>query len=288
MMRKRMDTENGASDDAERAQSASDELGQIVAGDIFDDFAAAGGESAIGKSDSNADDEIAEWAEAETEGAIVARGKHAADRSLPGPERIEGETLAVLCERGLQPLDGAAGFDANGEVGPNMLDDFIEASGGQNEIGALWGIAPGELGAAPTRDDGEACVISETKHCGKLSFVSRFEDEPRLKAANCISRSGRANRIGSQNCAEFVRDVERSSRHLRDSVHYNGSLPSRRAPETRGDKACPKASEVGTGSMLEADQRVSGHRNPRSRLRRLKAITVGSKESAQLRGTRFR
>ena len=66
-----MDAEDGSGDDTERAESASGELGKIVAGDIFYDFAAAGGESAIGESDGHADDEIAERAESKTECAAV-------------------------------------------------------------------------------------------------------------------------------------------------------------------------------------------------------------------------
>ena len=64
--RERMETEHGARDDRERAESTSDEFGEIVAGDIFYDFAAAGGECAIGKCEGDADDQVSERAEAKT------------------------------------------------------------------------------------------------------------------------------------------------------------------------------------------------------------------------------
>ncbi len=94
-------------------------------------------------------------------------------------------------------------------------------------------IAPGELGAAAARNHGEVCVICETKSSGKLLLAGGFENEPRLNAANRVSRSSRADRIRGQNRAEFVFDVDRSRRHLRDSVHYNSSAPSRHAIETK-------------------------------------------------------
>jgi hypothetical protein len=118
--------------------------------------------------------------------------------------------LAVLRERGLQLLDGAAGFDADGKVGPGMLDDLVEASGRKNDVGASRRVAPRELGAATTRKHGKASVVCETKNSGKLLFVGRFEDKTRLNAANGLSRSGCADRIWGQDRAEFVFDVERS------------------------------------------------------------------------------
>jgi hypothetical protein len=52
------------------------------------------------------------------------------------PERIEGQALTVLRERGLQLLDRAAGFDADRKVSPGVLDDFVEASGRKNDVDA--------------------------------------------------------------------------------------------------------------------------------------------------------
>ncbi len=71
--RQRMEAEDGARDDRERAESAGDEFGEIVTCDIFDDFAAAGGERAIGKSERDADDQVAECAEAKAQRAAVVR-----------------------------------------------------------------------------------------------------------------------------------------------------------------------------------------------------------------------
>ena len=90
----------------------------------------------------------------------------------------------MLSERVLQFLDGATGFDANGEISPGVLDDLVEARGGKNDIGASGRIAPGKFCAASARDDDEVRVICETQDCGELLFIDGFENKPRLCAAN--------------------------------------------------------------------------------------------------------
>ncbi len=96
-----MKSKDGARDYRERPESAGDELGKIVARDIFYDFAAAGSERAIGKCERDADDQVAKRAEAKTQRAAVIRRENAADGGLRRPERIERKSLAVLSERGL-------------------------------------------------------------------------------------------------------------------------------------------------------------------------------------------
>jgi hypothetical protein len=151
---------------------------------------------------------------------------------LRRPEGIEGEALAVLRKRGLQFMDGASSFDADGKVGPRMLNNFIQARGGKNDVGASGSIAPGKFRAAPARNYSKIRVICETNDVGKLLLVDGLEDKPRLNAANCFGRSGATDRIWCQDRAEFVFDSERSRCHLRDSVHYKSRSASRHAAET--------------------------------------------------------
>src|SRR5215470_12970837 len=125
-----MEAKNGASDDAKSSESSGNEFGEIVAGDVFDDFAAAAGECPVGQSEGDADDEVAKGAEAQAKRAAVAGGENAADGGLLRPERIESKALTMLGKRFLQSLNRAAGFHGNGEVGPGMLEDFAEARGG--------------------------------------------------------------------------------------------------------------------------------------------------------------
>jgi hypothetical protein len=213
-LRKRMKTEDGASDYAESSESPGDEFGEIVAGDIFYNFAAAGGESAVWERDGDADDEIAERAETQAECAGIVCGENAADGGGPGPERVDGETLVMDGESVLKSLNGAASFDGDGEIGPGMLDDFVEARGGENEVGAGGRIAPGEFGAAATRDHGEIFLVGESKGGGELVFGGRFEDEARLEAGDGVGGSGGTDGIGVEDCAEFLFEVERRCGHF--------------------------------------------------------------------------
>src|SRR6266487_4439008 len=93
---KRVETEDGTSDDAERAKSSCNELLEVVTGDVLHDFTAAAGERAVGESNGDPDDEVAQRAEAQSERAAVVRGEHTADGSFFRPEGIEGKPLAVL------------------------------------------------------------------------------------------------------------------------------------------------------------------------------------------------
>src|SRR5260370_17419135 len=111
-----MEAEDGTRDDTESAKGPGDELGKIVAGDVFYNFAAAACERAVGKSNGDTDDEVAERAETKAQCAAVVSAEHAADGGLFRPQRIKRQTLAMLPERFLQSLNGAAGFDGYGEI----------------------------------------------------------------------------------------------------------------------------------------------------------------------------
>ena len=175
--RERMKAEGSARDDAERAESAGDEFGKIVTGDVFYDFAAAAGERAVRKSDGDSDDEVAKRAEAQTQSAAFIGRQNAADGSFFRPEGVEREALAVLRESLLQFLDRAASFDSDSEVGPGVLDDLVEACSGQDQISARGRIAPGELRAATTRNDGQTLFVGEAQCFGEFFFRAWFDDE---------------------------------------------------------------------------------------------------------------
>src|SRR5215470_15292573 len=119
-----MEAEDGAGDDSERAESTSDEFGQVVPGDVLHDFAAAGGECAVGKGDGDADDEIAQRAETKAEHAGIVGRKNAADGCGFWREDVDGEALTVLRQCLLKTSDGAARFDGYGHIGPGMFENF--------------------------------------------------------------------------------------------------------------------------------------------------------------------
>src|SRR5215467_6887827 len=161
--REGMETKNGARDDAERAESTGNELWKIVAGNIFYDFAPAGGERAIRKCNGNPDDEVAERAKAQAERATVVSREDAADRGFLRPKRIECETLAMVRERFLQGLNGAPSFDGDREVGPGVFNNAVESRSGENDVGARRRIAPAKFGAASTRNYHKASLVCEAE-----------------------------------------------------------------------------------------------------------------------------
>src|SRR5260370_23434069 len=102
--RKRMEAEDGTRDDTESAKGPGDELGKIVAGDVFYNFAAAACERAVGESNGDTDDEVAERAETKPQCAAVDSAEHAAAGGLFRPQRIKRHTLDMPPERFLQSL----------------------------------------------------------------------------------------------------------------------------------------------------------------------------------------
>src|SRR5215831_5844096 len=130
-----MKAENRASNDTESAQSSSHQFRQVVACNVFDDFAATGSERAIGKGNGDADDEVAKRSKAETKRAAVVRGQDASDRRFFRPKRIKSEALTMLRERFLQRLNGAPGFDSHREVGPSVFENSVEPARREDEIG---------------------------------------------------------------------------------------------------------------------------------------------------------
>ena len=122
--RKRMEAKHRAGDDAESPQSPGDKLGKIVTGDVFHHLAAAARERAVGESNGDANDQVAQSAKTQTERTAVVGGEHATHGGFFRPQRIKRQPLAMLGERFLQSLNGAAGLDTYGKIGPGVLDDF--------------------------------------------------------------------------------------------------------------------------------------------------------------------
>src|SRR5215472_10031689 len=206
--REGMEPKNGARDDAECAKSACDEFGKVVTGDVFDHLAAAGGERAIRKCNGNPDDEVAERAKAQTKRTAIICRENAADGCSFWPERIESEALAVLGKRFLQSLNHAAGFDGDGEVGPGVFEDVVQARGRNNDIGPRGRITPAEFRSATARDSTESGNVGKAERVSQLVFVGGFEGQLRLNAGDCV---------GGRRGADVVMAEERDELVMRDS-----------------------------------------------------------------------
>src|SRR5258708_29105732 len=131
---KGMQAKDGAGYYSERSEGARNQFRQIVARDIFHHFAAAAGERSIRKSDGNADDEVAERAEAQPQRAAVVGGENAADGCAFGPQAVEGQPLAMLLQRMLQRFHSASALAANCHIRPGMFDDSIEPTRRKDKI----------------------------------------------------------------------------------------------------------------------------------------------------------
>ena len=155
-----VEAEGDLCDEAEGAEGAGHEFVEVVAGHIFDDFAAGFGDGAVGEDDGHADDEVAEGAVAGAEGAAVVGGDDAADGGGFRRDGVEGDGLAVDGERALEVRPGGAGSDGGGEVQPDMLADAVEGGGGESEVRG-GGLGPGGLGPGAEDADAEAVLIGE-------------------------------------------------------------------------------------------------------------------------------
>src|SRR6267378_2954665 len=134
------------------------------------------GQRAIGERERNADDQIAQRAEAQTQSAAVIRGEHAAHGGFCRPKRIESQTLAVLGKSFLQRLNGATGSNGNGEVGPGVLRDFVEPCCRKDNVRARWWIPPAKFCAAAARDDRQPRVADKPKRIREVRFIARNEN----------------------------------------------------------------------------------------------------------------
>ena len=149
-----MEAEGDFGDDAEGAVGADHEFVEVVAGDVLDDLAAGAGDGPVGEDDGHADDQVAEAAVLEADGAGVVGGEDAADGSGLGPERVECDELVVGGEGALHRGPGGSGADGGGEILPAMFADSGEAGGVEEEVRGD-GISPGALGAGAGDLDGE-------------------------------------------------------------------------------------------------------------------------------------
>lgn len=201
-----MQTENRADDYSEGAERAGREFRKIVAGNIFDDFAAAAGEGSIGKSQSNADQKIAKSTEADAQDTAVVGGKDAADGGTFGPKGVECETLAVVGERLLQGVKRTTGFDGYGEIGPDVFKNTMKTGSRENQVGTLGRISPIELGAPTTRGDCEAGFIGIRKDSSELLIALGRNNEFREDARDAVRGRCKTDVLAADQRCELLFD----------------------------------------------------------------------------------
>src|SRR5207244_8998901 len=101
----------------------------------------------------DADDQVAQGAEASAKRPAIVRRQDPSERRSIGPKRIERYSLTVLGQSLLQLRERAPGFHGRGHIPPGMFQDAIQSAGRNYQLAVAWWIAPIHLGGAATRDD---------------------------------------------------------------------------------------------------------------------------------------
>ncbi len=155
--RPRKNLEGEFGENAEAAEAADEELGDVEAGDVFDDAAACRDEAAVAVNEANRQDKVADAAEAKATGTAESGGDGPAEsRARSAVERGEGEELAPVGE-GRFDLGGRGSRKrAEGEFSRVVLGDAREAggvdAGGRRRVGVAE-LAEARLGARAHRED---------------------------------------------------------------------------------------------------------------------------------------
>ena len=153
----RADLQGQLRDDAERAQRAGQEPGEVVAGDVLDDPAAPLDERAVGRDEADAEDLVARPPGAEPPGAA---GVGREDRRPGWRGRAAGRRSGAAGSCSARTARSAAsvmpGLDGDRHVGGRVVDDPVERPGVDRDAGVAGGAAVIERGAAPLRVDARA------------------------------------------------------------------------------------------------------------------------------------
>ncbi len=107
-----MEAQRELGDEAERAERAAVEAGEVETGDVLDHPAAGMGDDAVAGDDGRSDHEVPHRPVRKPPRAGVVGGEDASDRrSGVGERRVDGEPLPVRGQFGLQRREARAGPD---------------------------------------------------------------------------------------------------------------------------------------------------------------------------------
>ena len=170
---RRTDTSRIAPSDAERAR---EQLGQVVPGHVLDDLAARPWPRVPSESATrHAHHEVADAAVAGSQRAGVARGHHTARRG-PSVRRVEREHLPGLGEGLLRRGERHAGLEHRGEVPGVVLQDPVEAGGGDVHPGrAAATAAQSSFVPAPRTRTASPAAAAAAQLGGQLLLAGRLE-----------------------------------------------------------------------------------------------------------------
>ena len=136
-----MQAQAGANDQAQPALRAAEELSEVVAGDVLDDLPAGARDRAVREHDRHPQDDVPRRAVAVATRPGQPLREAGADGRVAG--RIERQHLATLGEHRAEGREAKAGLDGRGQVARLVLEDAIEACGGQDDVGGLRTVGAG-------------------------------------------------------------------------------------------------------------------------------------------------
>jgi hypothetical protein len=114
---------------------AHEELGQIVAGDVLDDLAAAAYDRAVAGDRGHPDEQIARGAVEMPAGTGRVGGDHAADGGAVRLRRVQRQPLAARPQRGLQRGDRDPGLCGDRQIPGLVLEQPGHPREGEDEPG---------------------------------------------------------------------------------------------------------------------------------------------------------
>ena len=163
-------------DDAEPAEAAHLQLGEVVGGHVLDHPPAGAYQPPVAGRDGAAKHVIAHGAEAITQRAGGAGRQHRAEASLRPARRIEAEPHPFVGEPPPQRLHGRARLDRGHQVGGTHREHEIERAGAHRKIGRGVGREPGAVSLDP---DLPALVVRQSAHQReRVGRVRRRAGEP--------------------------------------------------------------------------------------------------------------
>ncbi len=146
--------ERDLDDRAERAESADVQLAQVVAGHVLDDPAAGLDLLPLVVDGGNAEDVVAQRAEAVAARAADVGGEGAAQRGPVGVRHVHGKALVLGGQHAAQLGDGNAGLHGDGHVAGGVIDDAVEGPDVHDPTGPGGRQAEAEHRAAADGVDG--------------------------------------------------------------------------------------------------------------------------------------
>ena len=168
--------EGGFGDDGQGAEGAGVETVEVVAGDIFDYFAAGFGDDAVGAGYGDANQPVAGQAVGGAQDAADAGGQCTADGGLARQRGAERHELAVGGQGGVQLGEGHSRLDADGEVGGLQVGQLVEGGQIQDDAGAGGAVAHRDEGAPAGGIDGQAGAAGAGDDGRDAAGVRRADD----------------------------------------------------------------------------------------------------------------